>query len=933
MSRNLKLFNKIWKTGGGSQEMMINSLNPSSLNTKLFKCVVDNRHNWILISESDIIPLITNYNGFICEILHSYPKKVYFDVDCGDVDKIKLEDVKTIINKYFKDAKLSISGSETPTKKSYHIVVNNYILKDINDLQTMKNLVKYINENENKYFDWLVYTKNRAMKCVFQSKPDREKQLIIEDQKIENHLIGSFFNGNEKEIKLIIPDIQHKTEVLTIKDIIPNGESLKLPENFKQEDLINSKYLLSLMPCNPTTTYQLTYKMMIFSISNGLSFDDWWNWKLQKSDKSKEKYLFEWNNTIKYHPDYKFTIHTMKKTLSLIYPDLIEENETEIITKKFNKSLDIEQKLIDRIEKEHFLVKEKAILFNIGMGGGKTTMTVDYLKNSKKSFIWLAPRQALVMNTHQRYTQNNMNVVNYLNCGTSREIKMKKINDATNLILECESLNYLKDTNKYDVVVIDEIETVLNTWDSETHTNHIELNFTNFCNLLKNCKKIIFLDAFTTTKTTQFLQLLGINDYIIYGSLYKPKQKTLMNNTSYEETINKIADELDNNKKLYVFHAYKSSNKKHYSIEELKSKLLEICKTKPRILVYHGDMDDKKKKTLYNVNIEWDKYDCILTTSSITVGVNYEGVRFDKVYLMVAGCVNNVRDIIQTSMRIRKTKEDIIEMYFFNRMTKMTLKRPEYYNRFYTKEETMLKNYESEIKPIHKIFKKLIDDIFIEKQSDFMEVFFRFCSLTNYDTKNINKLEKFKVEKFQNDLFESKILIPYEEIRQLKDDEIKDYEIKVWNYDASMIEKFMIKKYYFDCKFWQMSEDDKIFIWNNRVDTFFDNYHNDLLKKIKIDNNINVLSALNVEEIKTSPETDEFIIKNYSNINIKIKNQKLVKCINYELGGEMIEVLQKKKNCKYQFSDLFNELDEIYKKNWNNDLADNNYFISTTEAE
>ena len=126
-----------------------------------------------------------------------------------------------------------------------------------------------------------------------------------------------------------------------------------------------------------------------------------------------------------------------------------------------------------------------------------------------------------------------------------------------------------------------------------------------------------------------------------------------------------------NKKKLYVFYAYKTGNKKkRFSIEELKCKILEKCFENkidyiPKILVYHGDTDDCKKKTLYDVNTEWDKYDCILTTSSITVGVNYEGYNYDKIYLMASGRVNNVRDVIQTSMRIRNPKESIIEMYFF----------------------------------------------------------------------------------------------------------------------------------------------------------------------------------------------------------------------------------------------------------------------------
>jgi hypothetical protein len=886
MSRISKIFNKKWLSGEGSQEKLLKDIKNDQ---RLLKCVVDNRHSWRIFEQNEIIDTISNHNGFICEILSNFPQKVYFDIDCKEIEKLNLNDVKNIIKKYFPDGELSISGSETDFKKSYHIIVNNYIISNINDRDKMKQLVKYIVDNECEFFDWKVYTTNRAMKCVFQSKPDREKQMIIEDQEIKNHLICSFIKEDSKKLKDKYIEIDHKTEFLNINKVDEFKTTLKLPQEFKNEDILDAQKLLKMMPCSPTTSYDLTYKMMLFSINNGLSFDDWWAWKLQKSDKDIKKYRYEWDNTIKNHTDYIFTRSTMMKLLTLIYPDLVNvENEIDLITNQFIKTLSIEQKNINRIEKDHFLVPNKTIIFNIGMGGGKTTMTVDFLKTSNKSFVWLAPRQALVMNTYQRFTQNKMNVLNYLKCGTSRAVKHKKINEARNLIVCCESLNYLEDTSKYDVVVIDEIESVLNTWDSETHTKNIVKNFKNFCDLLINSKKIILLDAFTTQKTINFLKSLNIHDNIIYGSSYKPEKKTLIFNDDYESTIDKMAQELDDNKKLYVFHAYKSSTLKHYSIEELKSKLLEKCDTKPRILVYHGDMDDSQKKSLYDVNIEWDKYDCILTTSSITVGVNYEGDKFDKVYLMVSGCVNNVRDVIQTSMRIRKTKEKNIEMFFFDRMEKMTLKRPLYYQE---------KNL---------IYNQLIDDIFIEKQSSFIEIFCRFCELTNYDYGDLlTKKEKVKINKFENELFESKILIPYEDLEIIYEDECKDLERKVWAYESTMRDKFLIKKHYFDIKFWDLSETEKTFIWNNRIEQYFNNQNSKIIKMICKDNEINDLKSINFDKLIVSEDTSNYIKNNYSQINIKLQVQKIVKVINYELGGEMIEVIRNKKNCHYEFSDLF----------------------------
>ena len=152
-----------------------------------------------------------------------------------------------------------------------------------------------------------------------------------------------------------------------------------------------------------------------------------------------------------------------------------------------------------------------------------------------------------------------------------------KINKAKNLLLECESLNYLDNTSKYDVLVIDEIESVLNTWDSETHIKNLTNNFYNFKSLFENCKKIILLDAFTTTKTINFLKSLGIDDIITYSSDYEKRERQLVENDTYQKMMDKIIKDIDDKKKLFIFYSFKSSSKGHLSIEDFRYELMKKC--------------------------------------------------------------------------------------------------------------------------------------------------------------------------------------------------------------------------------------------------------------------------------------------------------------------------------------------------------------------
>lgn len=879
---------------------------------KIIKYCYENRHGWTLVKENNLIELLNSNNGFFMEILNQYPKKVYFDIDGKDPNKLNLKIVKDIINKYFPNAKMAISGSETEEKKSYHIILPEYIIEDNNDLLIMRKFVKLICLNECEFFDWKVYTPNRAMKCINQSKPNKAVQKIIEDNNEKNHIINSFFTGKEKKIKIELPEDLPQIE-LEINELPKLKKPLELSKDFTKEDLNDSKKLLNLAPNGDQFNHAYTWRVAMFCFHNGLSFDDFWEWAKTKDNSNVRKMKWQkthWNTIA--NSQFQMSKKGFIQLLSFYYPEL-ENAETTIdyITKKYIESFDIESEKIDKITQEHFNSKEKCIIFNIGMGGGKTTQTVEYLEKSDDNFIWLAPRQALVMNTYQRFEQKKMDVLNYLNCGSTKDIKIKNINKSKKLLLEAESLNKLENTKKYDTLIIDEIETVLKNWDSETHIkNKIDINFKNFVELLQNCKKIILLDAFISKTTTDLLDGLNIN-YIIYSSLYKPKEKIINENLGYENVINKIVKELDNKKKLYVFHAFKSATKKHYSIEELKSVLLERCETKPKILVYHGDMNDDKKKSLYNVNDEWDKYDCILTTSSITVGVNYEGKNYDKVYLLVSGCVNDVSDVIQTSMRIRETKENIIELFFFDKMNKAVYKYPEFYE---TSES--------------KIYRKLIDNISIAKQADFVESFYKFCSLTNYKPENIKKLQFSKTDKFINELYESKMLMSYHKIEKLNHVKAQDLEVNnIWQTNATQHEKFAVNKFYFDIKFKSLTEDERAYIWDNRLMNYFNNINDPLIELILKDNEAEYLNEINYNKLKLSNETEKYISDNFKT-TIKNTNQKVIKILNSLLNCELIQNDRQHNRSKYLISELGEIVNDIHIR-----LSENKKQISNLEWE
>ena len=110
---------------------------------------------WGSCQPKGLLKLLETNKG-LYEVITSFPHKVYFDIDEKTVDNFDewLSMVKCIINDYFPNGDVAISGSETENKTSLHVILNNYMLHNETQREHMKQLVKYISENKMKSFDW-----------------------------------------------------------------------------------------------------------------------------------------------------------------------------------------------------------------------------------------------------------------------------------------------------------------------------------------------------------------------------------------------------------------------------------------------------------------------------------------------------------------------------------------------------------------------------------------------------------------------------------------------------------------------------------------------------------------------------------------------------------------------------------------------------------
>ena len=841
-------FNKNISDEGGSLHKCIND---KSAGQKIIH--IDNKNVgklWGITDENKILNLIEKNIGLF-EVIADYPCKVYFDID-GDINCL-LPEIKEIINKYFLDCKMSISGYETEDRHSYHIILNNYIINNKEELSHLKQIVKYFN-SLNSNFDWKVYTKNRNMKAINQSKRGKEIQKIIEDVDYKNHLITCFINLDSKNINNILIDKleESQLEELTSQNFIEWSSikkmKLELPKNFNYD---NNLDLLRITPLDNNNNHAYTWRVARFCFYNNITFIQFMTWYKNKSD--TEDNLNKWKrhwDLLKNHPE--ITRNQYIEFISNFYPELNKDNYNEFIS-LFNYN--VKTKYIDSLSQEDFIFDQKCKIINIGMGGGKTTQTINYLKklednvdeyNETDSFIWITPNISLAKNTFSRIKENGI-MCNIYDSAKNKVAKKELIENSKNIIICLNSLFY---TNKnqyttYEVVVIDEIETFLKLFNNNDTLKELDVVFKKFIDILLNCKKLILLDAFISKITLNFLDNLGINYEIIKRNNESSTRQAIIKK-NFNSWLSNIIQDLKDNKKLLIFYPFKNPRKKQGlpSMAELVETI--SSHTNKSGIFHNADSSDSTNKKLKDVNKSWVKYDFVVSNNKINVGLNFDIEYFDTCYLSIAG-FNSPRDIIQFSYRSRSLKSNTIKYCYLDH----------YNNTNCTKIEN--------VSEYNDIFKKLNCDIVIEKMADLKSTFKYFLSKAKYNITNENLFEELlPIKLIENDFYN------YDKIENRESNDIKEYEKLIYAQEASINTKLQVKKYYFKTLFMNGTNDEILSnLWNNNKFNLISKikkilYQDENINKLKDNYNWTCLYPDNVDNtFKFNIDDLEFIFNNY----------------------------------------------------------------------
>jgi hypothetical protein len=499
-----------------------------------------------------------------------------------------------------------------------------------------------------------------------------------------------------------------------------------------------------------------------------------------------------------------------------------------------------ESEFIKVIDMDESIEWVKDITFNTGrcvgicsrMGGGKSQTNirlVSSLLEPNTRVIVASPRVTFANAICSEYNQGLTELLGEGNfepfvCYTDI-IKKKHMRRYNRIIISMESLHYLTELYDPDYIIIDECEANLTSHISNTNGKALDENIFIFKKFLTNTDcKLVWCDAFMGVKTLDF-----INDLKLKTTVYNYKRK-MCNRIAYilpdidkkvESRIRKIKSpetrdimrikasswwkllclKLDQNKKVY----FPCTTRKKVELVEL---LFKERYPKKKGLFYVGKRKGEKAYDFSDVNALWGDCDLVMTTTTITVGINFNiKDYFNCIIMYFSSQANNlVADMIQCHYRVRHLVDN--ELYLFTKIINYRSKNKEDIKLSLSiKEKWYRDNYKGFEESSPKYLKNLAINIINEHEQskcNIFEMILMYLTKCNYEIKIFrDDLENDEEEDEEDDDEDRNvddidiITESYLAIREIRITEKRHLENQSLLRKLTKNEEQMIRKFYF----------------------------------------------------------------------------------------------------------------------------------------
>jgi hypothetical protein len=493
--------------------------------------------------ELDIKPTQIELDNMLSNILILIIKE--FD----EIFKIKINETQ------FKITSSHGLKSNGKFKVSWHIIITGYYFESNKQCAYLSDKLKESDKN----FDLSVYSQDRMMRTVGSAKSWEDQRVLIPVNsltntnftisQIEDYLIT---NVKPQWIKLICPLILKKTvnKKNYIKMYIDKlADSDKQIEN-QTENQTDKKDNLNEIGFQIEKIMKENFHEDTYFTKSVEKFDGMTFYGFNYTNRKQKCFTGFSHDSIGFYCWMDSQSNIMLKCFSekckgceKLIGNLLKSNE-------FYKSIQIESKYLNDCADVNELLKsfDKTLLIKSNMGTGKTELICDYITLFKPNrILWISTRQTYATNICSRL--KNFNFINYLDDKENFYTKPR-------IIVQLESLHMLEKNFKirmYDLIVLDEIESILYHFDSSTIAQYSSNTFDLLYLLCMNkTTKIIGMDADLDLRTIEYIKDIDPNYKLVINKYVSNDIKIIItHNKNY--FIDKIKKDLEEKKK-YLYY-------------------------------------------------------------------------------------------------------------------------------------------------------------------------------------------------------------------------------------------------------------------------------------------------------------------------------------------------------------------------------------------
>lgn len=359
--------------------------------------------------------------------------------------------------------------------------------------------------------------------------------------------------------------------------------------------------------------------------------------------------------------------------LLMLYPRFGMEMPTNLTPDLFQKALDIPDPVprntvlyslpdgrAQQINVNPIVRSRQSFLAISPMGSGKTFQQLQLVKDAlriepKATVIVISCRQLMARDIERRYRDEIPDIQNYLTIKEAAKTYrhgVRNINLAKKLIIQLESLHLLDMSPRAMrrrsplIFVVDEAETVFAQFISATMDRQYRSTWKTFRQLVEQSWITLFAEAIPSQRTYELCQLLCPRIQIernLAPRVSSVPQRTIARYPAYHSLVGRIVERVKAGERCGIFCSTKTIAKKIHLLLVQEGVLVQA---------YHSD-DRTTHADFSNLHDAWDKFQVVIWTSVVTVGISYDLARFDFMCAFI-GCKGPfIRDCVQAVHRIR----------------------------------------------------------------------------------------------------------------------------------------------------------------------------------------------------------------------------------------------------------------------------------------